>query len=174
MTDSRGVVLETARLRLREFTYDDADFLVALLNDDDFRRNIGDRGVRSAADARRYLDEGPLTAYVAFGYGLWCVEERDGGCAIGICGLLRRDTLPHPDVGYALLPSARGRGYAQEAVTGVLAHARTTLGLPRVVAIVSPGNVESARVLDAVGYHPSTLVVAAPGADAVWLYVPRS
>jgi len=71
-------------LRLREFTYDDADFLVALLNDDDVPRNIGDRGVRTAADARWYLDEGPFTLYVAFGYGLWCVEERDGGRAIGI------------------------------------------------------------------------------------------
>jgi [ribosomal protein S5]-alanine N-acetyltransferase len=168
----RGAVIETARLRLRELTYDDAAFLVTLLNDPDFLLNIGDRRVRTEADARVYLDTGPLASYAAHGYGLWCAERSDTSQPIGLCGLLCRDSLPHPDVGYALVTEARGYGYAREAVAGVLAHARDVLKLPRVVAIVSPGNVRSSRVLEMQGYHAAEMVIAAPGADPVRLYLP--
>lgn len=167
-----GAVITTARLRLRPFTYDDAPFLVALLNDPDFLRHIGDRGVRTEADACAYLDAGPLASYREHGYGLWCALRRDTGTPVGICGLLNRQTLPAPDVGYALLPSARGVGFAREAVAGVLAHARETLQLSHVVAIVSPDNARSANVIASLGYQRTRLVVAAPGADAVWLYEP--
>lgn len=169
MSTADGVVLTTARLRLRRFTYADAAFLVTLLNDPDFLRNIGDRGVRNEADAHAYLDAGPLASYTQHGFGLWCCERLDTGAPIGICGLLRRDTLPHPDVGYALIPSARGAGYAREAVAGVLTHARDVLQLPDVVAIVSPHNERSMHVLESLGYAKVEMVVAAPGADPVWL-----
>lgn len=167
-------MITTARLWLRPFTYDDAAFLVTLLNDPDFLRNIGDRGVRTEADACAYLDAGPLASYREHGYGLWCVLRRDTGAPVGICGLLNRDTLPAPDVGYALLPAARGIGFAREAVAGVLAHARESLQLSRVVAIVSPVNARSALVIESLGYQRTRLVVAAPGADPVWLYEPAS
>lgn len=172
MIPTRGAVIETDRLRLRELTYDDAPFLVALLNDPEFLYNIGDRGVRTDADARVYLDAGPLASYAAHGFGLWCTERRDNGAPIGICGLLQRDSLPHPDVGYALVPEARGAGFAREAVAAVLAHARDTLGIGSVVAIVAPGNARSVRVLETLGYVPAQMVIAAPGADPVRLYLP--
>lgn len=165
-----GAVITTARLWLRQFTHDDSAFLVTLLNDPEFLRYIGDRGVRTEVDARAYLDAGPLVSYREHGYGLWCIVCRETGTAIGICGLLTRDTLPAPDVGYALLPAARGLGFAREAVAGVLVHARDVLQLSRVVAIVSPENARSARVLESLGFGRRALVVAAPGADAVWLY----
>lgn len=164
-----GVVVTTARLRLRALQYSDAPFLVALLNDPDFLRNIGDRGVRTEADACGYLDAGPLASYAQYGFGLWCCERLDTGEPVGMCGLLRRDTLPHADVGYALLPKARGHGFAREAVAGVLAYARDTLRLPAVVAIVSPGNERSMHVLESLGYQRVEMLVAAPGADPVWL-----
>lgn len=172
MQTTGGDVLTTERLRLRRFTYDDAAFLVTLLNDPDFLRNIGDRGVRTDEDARAYLDAGPFASYAEHGFGLWCCERLDTGAPIGICGLLRRDTLPHADVGYALLPSARGAGFAREAVAGVLRHAREVLQLPSVVAIVSPANERSMQVLESLGYERTELVVAAPGADPVWLFQP--
>lgn len=163
-------VITTARVRLRHFTYSDAAFLVTLLNDPDFLRHIGDRGVRTTDDAKAYLDAGPLASYRANGFGLWCAEHRDSGEPLGICGLLRRETLPAPDVGYALLPAARGQGYAREAVAGVLAHARDVLQISSVVAIVSPDNPRSAQLLESLGYRRTQLVVAAPGANPVWLY----
>ena len=172
MSSTDGVVFTTERLRLRRFTYHDAAFLVTLLNDADFLQYIGDRGVRTDDDARAYLDAGPFASYAQHGFGLWCCERRDTGEAIGICGLLRRDTLPHADVGYALLPAARGFGYAREAVAGVLRHAREALRLPLVVAIVSPHNPRSMQVLESLGFERVEMVVAAPGAEPVWLFQP--
>lgn len=144
-------VIETERLALRELTLDDAPFILGLLNDRDFIRHIGDKGVRSLEDARRYLRDGPLASYARFGYGLWLAERRADGAALGMCGLVRRDTLPHADIGYALLPAYRAAGYASEAAAAVKDHAFGALGLPRLLAIVSPANPGSARVLEKIG-----------------------
>jgi [ribosomal protein S5]-alanine N-acetyltransferase len=167
-----GVVMHTARLRLRRFTYEDAPFLVALLNDPAFLLHIGDRGVRTESDARQYLDFGPLASYSANNFGLWCVERLDTGAPIGTCGLLKRPTLDDVDVGYALIPDARGAGYAREAVAGVLQYARETLNLHKVVAIVAPGNLASIRVMESLGYRADVLVTSAPGHEPVMLYQP--
>lgn len=167
-----GVVITTARVRLRRFTYEDAPFLVTLLNDAEFLLHIGDRGVRTEADARQYLDFGPLASYAANNFGLWCMERLDDDTPIGTCGLLKRPTLDDVDVGYALIPEARGAGYAREAVAGVLHYARTALQLPRVVAIVAPGNLPSIRVVESLGYRADTMVTSAPGHDPVMLYQP--
>jgi [ribosomal protein S5]-alanine N-acetyltransferase len=149
-----GVVLTTGRLVLREFTPGDADFIVRLLNDPGWLANIGDRNVRTADDARAYLERGPIAAQREHGYALWAVEESARpGLPVGMCGLVRREVLDAPDLGYAFLPEGRGRGLASEAARAVLAHARSALGLPRVLAIVKPGNAASARVLVAAGMH---------------------
>lgn len=144
-------VLETPRLRLRELHEGDAGFIFALLNDPDFLRNIGDRGVHSHEDALRYIAEGPRASYARHGWGLWAVERRGDGALVGMCGLLRRDTLPGPDIGYAFLPAFRGQGYASEAAAATLDFAFTRAGLDRVLAIVTPGNAGSVRVLEKLG-----------------------
>jgi len=144
-------VLETPRLVLREFTHGDDAFVLRLLNEPSWLRFIGDRGVRTLEDARRYLDDGPFRSYATNGFGLWCVEPRESGAPLGMCGLIRRDTLPDVDVGFAFLPEAWGRGYAMEAASAVLAHARDALGLRRVLAITDPENAASIRVLERIG-----------------------
>ena len=149
--DRRAVA--SARLLLRELTFGDTAFVVELLNDPDFLRFIGDRGVRDEAGARRYLESGPLASYAANGFGLYAVVTRDGGEVAGLCGLLRRDWLDHPDVGFAYLPRFRGRGYAVEAARAVLDDAARRLGLTKVAAIVSPGNLRSVRVLEKLGFR---------------------
>lgn len=146
-------VLLTPRLRLREFDEADADFIVTLLNDADFIRYIGDKGVRSAEAARHYLREGPLASYARHGFGLWCVERLSDGVPVGMCGLIRRDGLSDVDVGYALLPAFRGLGYALEAAQASVAYGREQVGLPRVVAIVTPGNLASEKLLLNLGMH---------------------
>jgi RimJ/RimL family protein N-acetyltransferase len=157
-------ILVTPRLSLRELDASDADatFALALLNDPDFLRNIGDRGVRTLEDAYGYLRAGPLASYADHGFGLWRVALRDTGEAIGLCGLLRRDWLDAPDLGYAFLPSARGRGLAQEAADAVLALARSRFALRRVLAIVDPENAASIRLLERAGMQREGEVVA-PG-----------
>jgi len=145
------VILETPRLVLREFTHEDDAFVLRLLNEPSWLRFIGDRGVRTLPDARRYLDDGPRRSYARNGFGLWCVVPKGGDAPVGMCGLIRRDTLPDVDVGFAFLPEAWGRGYARESAAAVLDHARDVLGLRRVLAITDPENAASIRVLERVG-----------------------
>ncbi len=162
-------LIETARLRLRPFTLGDAPFIVALVNDPDWLRHIGDKGVRTLDDARRYLAEGPLASYERHGFGLLAVEEKDGG-TVGMCGVLKRDTLPDPDVGFAFLPAFRRRGYAREALQGVVADAALRLGLARLLAITSPGNAASIALLESVGFVFERKAALAPGAPPVTVF----
>jgi ribosomal-protein-alanine N-acetyltransferase len=150
---SPDLVAETGRLRLRRFTADDAPFVLELLNDPDFLRNIGDRGVRTDADARGYILDGPVASYERNGFGLYLVELAASGDPIGMCGLVRREALPGPDIGFAFLPAWRGRGYGLEAARAVMRHAEEDCGLRRLVAIVSPGNTASRRLLERIGFR---------------------
>ena len=144
-------ILTTARLALRELADEDAPFILELLNDPSFIRNIGDRNVRTQEDAREYIRNGPLASYARHGFGLWMVELRNDGTPIGMCGLLKREALDAPDIGFAYLPAFQGKGYGFEAARAVLDHARDTLRLPRVLAIVNADNEPSARLLEKLG-----------------------
>ncbi len=146
-----GTILETPRLVLREFTHGDDAFLLRLLNEPSWLRFIGDRGVRTLEDARRYVDDGPWASQARNGFALWCVVPKVAGEPVGMCGLVRRDTLPGPDVGFAFLPEAWGKGYAVESAGAVLDHARDVLGMVRVLAITNPDNEASIRVLERIG-----------------------
>ncbi|HEY1435325.1 MAG TPA: GNAT family N-acetyltransferase, partial [Thermoanaerobaculia bacterium] len=125
-------VFETDRLVLRRLTAEDAPFILEILNDADWLRFIGDRGVRTLDDARHYIATGPVESYARHGFGLFLTALKAGGTPIGLCGLLKRDVLDDVDVGYAFLPQYRGNGYAQEAAAAMLRFARDTVGLARV------------------------------------------
>lgn len=142
---------ETDRLRLRELCADDAAFALVQLNDPDFLAHIGDRGVRDLAQARDYLATGPMASYARHGFGLWGIEAKPGAHLAGMCGLIRRDALPAPDLGYALLPAYRGLGLAREAAGLCLDFGFRDLALPRILAIVSEGNLASRRLLESLG-----------------------
>jgi RimJ/RimL family protein N-acetyltransferase len=144
-------IIESQRLVLRELELKDAPFILQLLNEASFMRFIGDKGVRTLADARDYIDKGPGDSYRRFGFGLYLTSLRDSGIAIGICGLVKRETLPDADVGFAFLPQYRSKGYATESAAAVLAHARQSLRLDRIVAITSLDNHASVAVLEKIG-----------------------
>ncbi|HUQ10769.1 MAG TPA: GNAT family N-acetyltransferase [Steroidobacteraceae bacterium] len=162
--------LTTPRLTLRRLGFDDAPFLVRLLNQPSFLENIGDRGVRNVEDAHRYLREGPMAMYEKFGFGLWHVAQRSDGASIGMCGLLRRDILPDVDIGYAYLPEYWGQGYALEAAEATLRHAAGKFGLGRVIGVVSTGNTSSIRVLEKLGMSFERMVSMRPDEPDVRLY----
>jgi RimJ/RimL family protein N-acetyltransferase len=140
----------TPRLRLRTVTLEDAPFYLELVTDPAFIAHIGDRGIRSVEEARRALAAGPMAMQQARGHSLYLVELKDSGRPIGMCGLIKRDTLTDVDIGYAFLPAFRGRGYAFEAGAAVLAYA-PTIGLTRVAAITSPDNAASNGLLRKLG-----------------------
>jgi len=145
------IVLETDRLVLRRLTLNDAPLLVELLNDPAFLTHIGDKGVRNEQDARNYLLKGPIASYERFGFGLFLAFLKHSGDSIGICGLLKRESLADVDVGFAWLPAFRGMGLGCEAAQAVIDHGRDRLGLKRIVAITSPENEPSIRLLEKIG-----------------------
>ena len=128
-------ILETERLTLRQMRVEDAEFIFELVNEAAFIRNIGDKGVRTLEDARNYILNGPVASYAKFGFGLYLVTLRATGEAIGICGLLKRDSLEDVDVGFALLEKFRRKGFAYESAAAVMEYGRNELGLKRIVAI---------------------------------------
>jgi len=144
------IVLETDRLILRHLEVDDAPFILNLLNQPSFLRFIGDKGVRNLDQAREYLLTGPVASYDKNGFGLYLTQLR-AGTPIGMCGLVRREVLDHPDVGYAFLPEYWSQGYAFEAAREVLVYAREELKLEKILAIVSPDNEGSIRLLTRLG-----------------------
>jgi RimJ/RimL family protein N-acetyltransferase len=141
----------TPRLRLRQLTLEDAAFILELLNEPEFIRNIGDRGIRTLEAARGYIKSGPVTGYHNSGLGLYLIELREDGTAIGVCGLLKRDYLQDVDVGFALREAFFGRGYAFEAAQAMMRRGREVLGFDRIVAITSPDNHSSIRLLRRLG-----------------------
>ena len=143
-----GPILSTERLALYRFNLDDAAFAMALVNDPSFIQYIGDKGVRTLDDAREYLRKGPLASYERHGFGLFKVLRRADAEPVGMCGLLKRDTLDDVDLGYAFLPAFWSNGYALESVAGVLDYGRRQHQLTRVVAIVQTDNLPSIRVLE--------------------------
>lgn len=151
------VTLETERLRLRRVTEDDAAFVLRLLNEPSYLENIGDKGVRTLEDAAAYIRSAPMATYERFGFGMDAVELKETGAVVGMCGLLKREHLEHPDLGYAYLPEHWSRGYAVEAARGVLRHAREVLGLGTILAVTSLHNHASARVLERVGFDAAGL-----------------
>ncbi len=162
--------LKTKRLSLRELNPDDAPFMLDLLNDADFLRNIGDRGVRTLDEARQYMINGAMTSYRQHGFGLWGVVA-DGldGC-VGICGLIRRENLADVDIGYAFLPDARGKGYALEASQACMDFGREQLGLKRIVAITSQDNPPSSRLLEKIGLRFERVIRMTDDAEELRLY----
>jgi [ribosomal protein S5]-alanine N-acetyltransferase len=144
-------ILETDRLLLRRLTASDAAFILELLNEPAFLENIGDRGARNLADARRYIAKGPVASYRKFGFGLYLVALKDSGAPIGICGLLKRDALEHVDIGFAFLQKFWSHGYARESAAAVLQYGWTTLRVERIVAITKPHNQASIALLEKLG-----------------------
>lgn len=156
-------VTATARLKLREATEDDAPFILELQSDPAFRANIGDRGVHDLASARGYIADSLLSSYRRHGFGLWMLEPPGSHQPLGMCGLLRRDSHPDVEIGFALLPAARGQGYAREAAAAVLALGLGRFALERIIALTTPQNLASIRVLESLGFRYLHMASLTPG-----------
>jgi [ribosomal protein S5]-alanine N-acetyltransferase len=157
-------VIETERLLLCRLTAADAAFVMELVNEPAFIKNIGDKGVRNLQDAVGYITNGPIASYAQHGFGLYRVELKDSGVLVGMCGLLKRDTLEHPDIGFAFLKRHWGQGYAYESASAVMRYGREVLRLPRIVAITAPDNEGSRRVLEKIGLRFEKMINV-PGYD---------
>ena len=163
-----SLALESARLRLRELRNDDAPFILKLLNDPAFIQYIGDRKVRTLEQAGQYIVHGPAASYRDHGFGLLLVELKSGGTPIGMCGLLQRNYLPDPDIGFAYLPDYRSQGFAKEAANAVIEDA-TKKKMNRLLAIVQPDNASSLKLLASLGFDAGRTFKVAAGDETLLL-----
>ncbi len=161
--------LDTGRLELHPFTEGDADFVLRLLNEPSFLRYIGDRGVHDLESARRYIADGPVASYASHGHGLMRVVRKSDGEALGMCGVLKRDTLPDADIGFSFFPAYWSQGYALESARAVMRHARDVLGVGRILAITSKDNEPSMRLLGKLGFRFDGMILM--GAEQLRLFV---
>jgi ribosomal-protein-alanine N-acetyltransferase len=162
-------VLETDRLILRRFTANpsESEFVLRLLNEPSYLQNIGDKGVRTLEQATTYLLEGPIKSYQLHGHGLYLVVLKGSLQLVGICGLLKRDQFPDPDLGYAFLPEFWSQGFAYESASAVVDYGQRSLKLPKIIALVAPANSLSIKLLKKLGFSYSEQVKMEPsGADA--------
>lgn len=146
------LIATTQRLTIREFTPDDAGFILYLVNTSTWLRFIGDRNIRSLHQAENYLVNGPIKSYTQHGFGLYLVSLKHGSTPIGMCGLIKRETLQDADLGFSMLPEFEGLGYAFEAASAILIFAKNTLHLKRLLAITSTDNNRSAGLLSRLGF----------------------
>ena len=164
-------ILETERLILREIVEDDAEFVLDLLNQPSFIKYIGDRGVRNVEQAREFIESRYRQSYRDNGYGLYAVELKPLKELIGMCGFVRRDSLPGPDIGFAFLPQHEGKGYGTESAAAIMDYGRDALGFTRVLAITSQDNDASGRLLEKIGLCFERLIEMPPDNEVLKLFV---
>ena len=153
-------ILETERLTLRQFTINDTPFIIKLVNSPGWIENIGRRNITTEDQAKEYLLNGPLRSYEVNNFGLWLVEMKNDKTPIGMCGLLKRDYLENPDIGFAFLPAFTGKGFAYEIAHATITFAIETLKLPAICAITIPANKPSIKLLEKLGLRFSKTLTA--------------
>lgn len=152
------MIVETPRLIIRELTIDDAAFVLALTNEPSTIENIGDKGLRSVADAERFILAGPWTTEQKPGYGQFAVELKPGGDLIGVCGILYRVKLDLTDVGFALMPKYWRQGFAFEAARAVMNYGHSVLSVKNIVGLTSENNTASINLLKKLGLSFEAMV----------------
>jgi RimJ/RimL family protein N-acetyltransferase len=145
------IILETERVRLREFTLSDTDFVLQLVNTPSWIEFIGDREIHTQEAALKYIEESLMLSYQKNGFGLWLMELKKTSKSIGMCGLVNRDTIEDIDIGFALLPDFGRKRYTFEAAKATLIYAKETLKIDKIVAITDTKNVASIGLLNKIG-----------------------
>ena len=158
------MILASERLTLEEFTTNDASFFYNLVNDPDWIKYIGDRNVKTIADAEEYLTTKIIPSYQQFGFGFYIVRLKESKIPVGLCGLIKRDWLDHVDIGYAFLAQYRGNGYAIEAGIATKHYAKEQLGIHQLAAITDIHNQRSGNLLEKLGFEYNRLI-SYPGED---------
>lgn len=163
------MIATTSRLKLEKLALTDAPFIFKLVNEPGWIKFIGDRGIRNLQDAEDYIVNGPQTSYRHHGFGLYKASLLDG-TPIGMCGLLQRSYLEHPDIGFAFLAEFTGHGYALEAAKATMDYARDTLGQSTIMATTLPENERSVKLLEKIGLAFVKLTKTSSDGPEVKLY----
>ena len=147
---ARHAEVETARLRLRNFTHEDLDGLWRIASDPEVMRHIGG-GLPFTRDVTLVNLNGIISAFDRRGWGRWALEKKDGGGLIGYCGLSNGIEEVGVEVVYLLARAEWGKGIATEAASAALRYGFETLGLDSIAALTLPDNWRSRRVMQRLG-----------------------
>lgn len=145
-------IIVSERLKIDKLTQVDASFLHELMNSPGRLKYIGNRAIHDENDALNYLTKNIMPSYETNGFGLLKVSLKKTSAPIGICGLLKRTYLAHPDLGFALLPKYYKQGFTYEASEAILAFAKNTLKEKVISAITIPTNKASMATLLKLGF----------------------
>jgi [ribosomal protein S5]-alanine N-acetyltransferase len=143
---------ESKRVYLREFKKEDGEFIFQLVNMPSWIAYIGDRNIRSIQDAENYIEERLESSYKKNGYGLYAVVEKNEKEVIGMCGLVKRDYLPQPDIGFAMMESFQNMGYGRESAEIILKISREVFHLNKIYAIITPNNDRSINLVNKLNF----------------------
>lgn len=150
---SEIIAFETPNLSVSPLSLEDAQHILALNLDPGWKKFIGDRGVYDLASAREYITNGPLRMYRDYGFGVLAVRDKVSREFIGTCGLLQREKLSQPDIGFAFLPKGRGKGYALESSNALLMAAQSVGKWSHINALVTPANSASINLLSKLQFN---------------------
>jgi len=146
-------IVKTRRLTIRHLQTGDAAFILELVNQPAWLEHIGNKKVYCLDDAKNYILNGPVAMYREHGFGLFLVENNISRQALGICGLIKREILESPDIGFAFLPEHWRRGYAFEAANAVIDDAHKRLNIKVILAIATQQNQASINLLGKLGFE---------------------
>jgi RimJ/RimL family protein N-acetyltransferase len=133
------------------------------MNDPAYLEYIGDKGVKTVADAEDFLTNRAMKSYDENGFGHYIVQLKSDGTPIGTCGYVKRDELEDPDIGFAFLPEFRRHGYALESATAILNFGIDVLGFKKLSAITTQHNERSKLLLEKLGFSYDRLISMSNG-----------
>ena len=166
--------METENLYLRRFTLDDAEAYWPLTSMPEIIRYTGDQAPTSIEEVRHILGTRPLQDYAMHGFGRMACIEKSSGRLVGFSGLKFVAELNDVDIGYRFLPECWGKGYATESARVLMQQGANEHGIERIVGMVQPENVASARVLEKLGLVFERELTLHGDTDPVHLYATRS
>lgn len=162
--------IETERVRIRALTIIDAGFMMQLMNTATWIKNIGNRNINNKTAASNYIANNIINSYHVNGFGLFLVAQKKDNQSIGICGIIKREGLVLPDLGFAFLPEYEGKGFATEASKAVVKYASESLQIAELAGITKPDNLASIRVLEKVGMEFKQMIQLPQDANEFSLY----
>ena len=145
-------VIATERLVLRRFVEDDLDAFFLLTSHPEIIRYAQAQPMPSREAALEYMRAAPFHDYAVHGYGRFACVWKPSGAVIGFSGIKYVPEIGETELGYRFLPQFWGQGLATEAGRASIDFARDDVGLRRLVAMVHPDNLASARVVTRLGF----------------------
>jgi RimJ/RimL family protein N-acetyltransferase len=164
------VILETERIILREAEITDASFVLELLNSKPWLANIGDRNIRSIADAESYIHNSLISEYEKNGYGGFLMVEKKSNKVIGNCGIFKRTYMETPDLGFAVLEKYMRQGLVYEAASALVKYAFTVLDFDQLKAITTRENLASRSLLEKLHFAVEGTIIDKDSQEELLLY----